>query len=382
MTSNFIDDELFMKIVDKDNLYESYRSVLSGDTKYTMEAMMFSMDEVYNLKALRESLLDGSYEFGGYISFLVYEPKERVVDAPHFKDKIVQLAIINVLREIYDPTFIFDSYACIEGKGTHKCAERIQEFLQRAKWEYGDDVYIIKGDLKKFYYSIDRSVVKKLLPKKIKCERTLELLFKIIDSAAVLGPKGIPLGNATSPLNANIVMNELDQFCKRKLSIKYYVRYMDDFFVICRNKEEANRLLPIINEFVETKLNMELNKWKTKIFPLEQGVNAIGFKIYTTHKLLRNDSKKKIKRKVKAMPRLIVEGRMAIQTAEQMLNSWKGHADFANSYNFIQKLINKHDFLYLVKKGDKELLKIDIKKLKAGYYADKKYKLSQLQVSN
>lgn len=350
-------DGLFTRIVDEDNFYKAYRTCLKGKSKYKAEAMRFAIDEVYNLQRLRQSLIDETYQFGGYISFQVFEPKERTVDAPHFKDKIVQLAINNVLKEVFIPRFIRDSYACMDGRGTHKCAARISHFLRKAKWEYGDRAYIIKGDVSKFFYTIDREVLKKLLARKIKCMKTLRLLFKIIDSADVLDPRGLPLGNTISQLSANIYLNELDQFCKRKLSLKYYIRYMDDFIIIARSKDEANRTLKLIYEFMEAKLHLNLNRDKTKIFPINQGVNSIGYKIHATHRLLRNSSKKKIKRKVKAMPGLIKEGRLTVRKAEQMLNSWKGHADHADSYNFIQSLVEKHDFIYTGKKGK---LRIDM----------------------
>lgn len=346
-------------------MYKAYKKSLEGKCKYHIEAMKFVLDEVYNLEKLRQSLIDETYQFNGYTRFKVYEPKERVINAPHFKDKIVQLAINNVLKKVYNPCFIYDSYACIDDKGTHKCVDRISYFMRKAKWEYGEDAYIIKGDIKKFFYTINRDTLKRLLPKKIKCKKTLRLLFKIIDSADILGLLGLPLGNTLSQICANIYMNQLDQFCKRKLSLKYYVRYMDDFIIIVESKDEANRVLSLVEGFVEEKLHLKLNKDKTKIFPIEQGVNAIGYKIYATHRLLRNDSKKKIKKKIKAMPDLINGGKLTIEKAEQMLNSWKGHAEHANSYNFIQKLIKKHDFLYLKKKRNgKTVFKIDVSKLK------------------
>lgn len=353
-------DELFDKIVSKDNMNKAYRKALKGKGKYNPEAIEFSKDETYNLQKLTKSLMNETYTFDGYIRFPVFEPKERVVDAPHFKDKIVQLAINSILKEVYNPSFIFDSYACIDGKGTHKCVDRISHYMRKAKWEYGEETVIIKGDVKKCFYSFDRKILKKILPKKIKCEKTLRLIFKIIDSADILGLLGLPLGNTLSQICANIYLNELDQFCKRILSLKYYVRYMDDFIIIVENKEEVKRVLSLIYQFVDVQLCLVLNINKTKIFPINQGVNAIGYKIHPTHRLLRNDSKKKIKRKIKAMPHLIKEGKLTIKKAEQMLNSWLGHAGYANSYNFIQSLIKKYDFIYLSNKGT---IKIDINKL-------------------
>ena len=359
--------EIFDKITDEENLYNAYKKALKGKGKYHVEAMKFALDEIYNLNELRMSLINGTYKFDGYTTFTVYEPKERVINAPHFKDKIVQLAINNVLKDVYNPCFIFDSYACIDGKGTHKCVDRIQHLMRKAKWEYGEETAIIKGDVKKFFYTINRDILKNLLQKKIKCKKTLNLLFKIIDSADVIDLLGLPLGNTLSQICANVYMNELDQFCKRRLSLKYMIRYMDDFFIFVKNKEEANRVLDLIYVFVEEKLQLELNKNKTKIFPINQGLNAIGYKIYTTHRLLRNDSKKKIKRKLKAMPQLIIEGKMTIAKAEQILNSWLGHAKYGDSYNFIKSLMIKYHFLYLIKGKDKSVLKINYNILKRYY---------------
>lgn len=338
-------NDLFVKIIDKENVIKGYKKALQGKGKYNPEAMEFALNEVYNLKQLRESLIDETYKFDGYIRFPVFEPKERIVDAPHFKDKIIQLAINNVLKEVYNPTFIFDSYACIDDKGTHKCVDRISYFIRKAKWEYGDDAYIVKLDVKKFFYSIDREILKFLLAKKIRCKKTLRLLYKIIDSADLIDLLGLPLGNTLSQICANVILNELDNYCKRKMSIRYYVRYMDDSIIIVRNKVEANEILKLIGEFIKSELHLNLNGNKSKIFPLEQGVNAIGYKIYPTHRLLRNDCKKKIKRKIKAMPKLILDGKMSIQKAEQILNSWLGHSSHANSYNFIQKIVSKHGFI-------------------------------------
>lgn len=355
--------QIFDQIVDIKNLEKAYHKSQKGQGKYKVQAMKFSRNQTYNLLKLRQSLIDGSYEFGGYTKFKVYEPKERIIYAPTYIDKIVQLAINNIIKEIYNQSFIYDSYACIDNKGTHKAVERISYFMRKASWEYGDKAFIIKIDIQKFFYTIDREILKKLLPKKIKCKRTLELIYKIIDSADNIDSLGMPLGNTLSQICANIYMNELDQYCKRKLRLHYYVRYADDIVVIVKNKNEAKAKLKLIKEFLETKLNLKTNDNKTKIFPISQGVNTVGFKIYITHRLLRNSSKKKIKRKAKKMKNLIKTGKMTIEKAEQILNSWLGHAKYGNSYNFIQRLLNKNNYICF---NNKEILKIEINKLQEG----------------
>lgn len=312
---------------------------------------------------LKEELENETYKFRGYFEFKVNEPKERIINAPYYRDKVVQLAINNVLKEMYFPTFIYDSYACIDDKGTHECVERISYFMRKAKWQYGNEAYIVKVDMKKFFYSIDREVLKKLLPKKIKCKRTLRLLFHIIDSADSIDGLGLPLGNTISQLCANIIMNELDQYCKRNLRIKHYVRYADDVVIIVENKEKALEIKSKIIRYTENKLNLKVNKNKTKIFPISQGVNTVGFKMHATHKLIRNDSKKKIKRKLKKMKRLIIDGKLSVDKTEQIINSWYGHAKQGNSYNFVNKALSKYDYIYL---NDDNVLKVDTNKLKEG----------------
>ena len=338
---------LFDRILKMDNLESAFKQTQKGKGKYDADSMKFYSNLTYNLQ--------------DYINFKVYEPKEREINAPHFEDKLVQLAINNLLKDLIQPKFVYDSYACIEGKGTHKCVERISYFLRKASWQYGDTATIIKIDIKKFFYSINRDILKTHLPKIIKCKRTLNLIFKIIDSADMIDLVGLPLGNTLSQICANIYMNILDQYCTRVLRIKYYVRYADDIVIVVENIEKAKEVLDNIRNFIETVLDLKTNINKTKIFPLEQGVNTVGFKIYKTHRLLRSDSKKKIKRRIKAMPHLINEGRLTIGKAEQMLNSWKGHSDYGCNFNFLTRLITRNPFIYINEKGT---LKINRNKLK------------------
>lgn len=359
-------DDLFNRITDEENMYKAYKKSLKSKGKYKIDAMIFSQNETYNLRELRNSLINETYEFSGYFEFPVFEPKERVINAPFYIDKVVQLSINNILKQVYNKCFIHDSYACIDNKGTHKCVDRISYFMRKAKWQYGEDAYIVKMDIKKFFYSIDRKVMKDLLPKRIKCKRTLNLLAKIIDSANDIDPLGMPLGNTLSQICANIYMNEVDQYAKRSLSLKYYVRYADDIIIIVENKQKAINTKKLITKFANEKLNLMMNENKTKIFPIEQGVNAIGYKIYSTHRLLRNDSKKKIKRKARKFPKLYQEGKISIEKIEQILNSWLGHAGYASSYNFIESLIKRNDYIYISNEGNLKVNKIKLRELDKG----------------
>ena len=208
---------------------------------------------------------------------------------------------------------------------------------------------------------MDRKVLKRLLRQKIKCSQTLDLLDITIDSFP--GDVGLPPGSLSCQLCANIYLNELDQFCKRILGLKYYVRYTDDIVIIVENKEKARQVLKDIEWYIGEHLHLSLHPEKSKIFPLAQGVNSIGFKIHPTHRLLRNDCKKKIKRKIRKMPHLISEGHMTVEKANQMLRSWTGHAQHGCSRNFIQSLLDRYQYLSVDGKG---LLTINTNKLPGG----------------
>lgn len=243
----------------------------------------------------------------------------------------------------------------MDDRGTHKAVDQVQRNLRKAHWEWGDKAYICKADVRKFFYSIDRDILKRIYRKKIKETDVLRVMDEIIDSSAEISAVGLPLGNTLSQLCANIYMNEFDQYCKRYLGYKYYVRYADDIIIILPNKKEAQKAKYEFETFLKERLKMDSNKQKTQVFPINQGVNAYGFKVYRTHRLLRNDSKKSIKRKVKKMPRLIALGKMSITTANTMLASWSGHAKYASSINFIQSILNKRPYIKL----ENNILKIN-----------------------
>lgn len=342
------DASLISRITSTENMEKAYSRTQKGKAKYRREALMFSKDETSNLLKLQQEIRNGSYMPEPLFVFKVFEPKPRLIHAPHYRDKIVQIAVINVLKKVYQPRFIYHTYSCLDDKGTHKCVTAIYKMMRKAKWEYGTNAYIVKIDFRKFFYSIDRDILKRILLKRINCPEAYALICKIVNVSESMGDKGLPLGNATSQLFANILLNEVDQYAKRRLKIRHYVRYNDDIVIIANGKEKARSALSSIGSFADVHLNLQLNCDKSKIFPIEQGVNTVGFKIYSTHLLLRNDSKKKIKRKLSKFKRLLIEEKITPEKVEQILNSWLGHAKQCNYWNFLCKLLNKFDYIQYV----------------------------------
>lgn len=337
---------LYERIYDTKNLEESYKRTQSGNRKYRKEAIYFAMSKERKLRCLQKELEDRTYRPGSYIEFYVFEPKKRLVHAPHIRDKIVQFSIHTVLQGIYRSVFIKDSYACLEEKGTHEAVHRIQHYMRLAQWKY-EEPYIVKIDVRKFFYSINRDILKTIYRKKIpESEQDfLRILDMIVDSSPE-GERGLPLGNVTSQDFANIYLNEVDQFCKRYLGLKWYVRYMDDICIIVKDRETARNVLAKIRTYAKDHLDLELNE-KTHIYPLAQGINTLGFRIHTTHLEVRNSSKAAMKRRIKKIDEKVQSGRLTKKQAQQAVNAWLGHARHSNSYNLAKKIFEKYDYIQI-----------------------------------
>lgn len=337
---------LYERIYDTKNLEESYKRTQSGNRKYRKEAIYFAMSKERKLRCLQKELEDRTYRPGSYIEFYVFEPKKRLVHAPHIRDKIVQFSIHTVLQGVYRPVFIKDSYACLEDKGAHEAVHRIQHYMRLAQWKY-EEPYIVKIDVRKFFYSINRDILKTIYRKKIpESEQDfLRILDMIVDSSPE-GERGSPLGNVTSQDFANIYLNEVDQFCKRYLGLKWYVRYMDDICIIVKDRETARDVLAKIRTYVKDHLDLELNE-KTHIYPLAQGINTLGFRIHTTHLEVRNSSKAAMKRRIKKIDEKVQSGRLTKKQAQQAVNAWLGHARHSNSYNLAKKIFEKYDYIQI-----------------------------------
>ncbi len=243
------------------------------------------------------------------------------------------------------PRFITTTYACLENRGTHKAVETVEKYLRIYKRNYGD-FWILKCDIKKFFYNIDPEILLRIIKKFVKDKKLYNFTKLLIYDGREPNEKvGIPIGNYTSQYFANIYLNELDQYVKRELHIKYYVRYMDDFIFLLKTKNECIELKKKVSNFLEKNLHLELNN-KSRYYPYKMGVNFCGYRIFTTHRLLRNSSKKKIFRKVKAWNYLFRKNKLDLSHSLQSLYSWLGHASHCNSYKLTKKVLNSCNFIY------------------------------------
>lgn len=312
---------------------------------YKKEIIEFEMNLENNIINLINNIKNKTYRLGKYRSFIVYEPKTRVINSLPYIDRVVhQWYIEEFIKPYFMPKFISTTYACLPDRGTHKAVDNVQRNLRIFKRNYGD-FWILKCDIRKFFYSIDSNILFNIMKKYIKDKDLLYLTRIIIyDSHVDDSSVGIPIGNYTSQFFANIYLNELDQFAKHTLKLRFYTRYMDDFIILLKTKEECISIKKQIELFLDTHLKLYLND-KSRYYPYKMGVNFCGYRIFTTHRLLRTNSKKKIKKQVKKFNALYSQNKLDLNFAMASMNSWFAHASHCDSYKLQQKVLKSSKFI-------------------------------------
>ncbi|WP_440056137.1 reverse transcriptase domain-containing protein [Pseudoalteromonas sp. T1lg65] len=256
----------YEKIYQFENILNAAYQCRKGKTT-SASALAFFNNLEENIVQIQNELMWEMYSVLPYRHFYVFEPKRRLISAPHFKDRVIHRAICNVIKPLFDKQYIYDSYACRKGKGAHAGADRAQRFIKQVESENGK-AYALKADISKYFSSIDHQILKSILGAKLKCQRTRNLLFYIIDkSPSDAAGVGIPLGNLTSQIFANIYLHELDHFAKHTLKARRYIRYMDDFTIIHHDKRALHEYREKIEGFLYKNLRLKTNS-KTQVFPI------------------------------------------------------------------------------------------------------------------
>jgi len=347
---------IYPKLYTYENLYQAYLEARKAK-RFRDEVLEFTFNLEENLMQLSEELKNHTYRITGYREFYIYEPKQRLIMALPFRDRVVQWAIYQLINPTLDKTYIDDSYGCRVGKGTHSAVKRLHYWLNQVNRK-PVKYYYLKLDISKYYYRIDHDILINILEKKIKDTELLDLLIGIIkfDGTAFgmkldgkvenpedrLFGKGMPIGNLTSQMFANLYLNELDQYCKRELSIKYYVRYMDDVIILSDNKKLLHEYKTLIEDFLNNKLNLHLNN-KTAIRPITLGVEFVGFKVWPTHIKMRKSTALKMKRRIKYVVKQYNKNLIPFDKVNAIVQSYMGIMKHCNSYNLQEKIFNKLD---------------------------------------
>ncbi len=316
--------KLWDEFISKENFEKACHNAQLGKKNH-YGVILFNRNPVENLEHVRQSVITGTFRTSEYRSRKIYEPKERTIYMlPFMPDRIVQHALMNVLIPCMEKIFIAHSYACITGKGSLKAAQTCSKFVRRNK-------YALKCDIRKFYPSIDHEILSAMYHRTFKEEKLLKIIDDIIFSFP--GGKNCPIGNYVSQWSGNFYLTALDNFVKRHLKCRDYLRYCDDFILFSDNKKYLHDCRIKIEKFLKDKLKLEYSR--ADVFATKQGVDFCGYRMFGKFVLLRKSTALRMKRKVKK----IQEKDKISDRDKSVIASIKGWMKHANTGN-LRKSMN------------------------------------------
>lgn len=349
---------MFNTICTFEHLLESYYLARNGN-RYKEYSCQFDLYLESNLLKLRYELTQGLYRPLPYTYFVVSYPKKRHVAAPHFRDRVLQHALVSTIEPVFDNMFITDAYACRINKGTHYAAKRVKKFLQAAHCQKPHQpVYALQCDVRHFFSSISWDILLALVYKRIPCLQTRRLITSIITTHQavdtwkrpiqlpddVISPtlrRGLPIGNLTSQLFANIYLHELDFFVKQTLREKWYGRYMDDFFILHHDKHHLLEVRKQIDAFLHDRLKLTLHPNKNTILSSVNGIPFVGYRIYYDHMCIRGSTLLRFQKRLQQTKRRVRMGKIPQAELDEKIISFQGHLKHANAYGLSNCMIEK-----------------------------------------
>jgi retron-type reverse transcriptase len=322
---------LYPQIYDIKNLILAYKKARKGKSKkdYVIE---FERCLGKNLRQLQKELFLEIYFPKNLASFILRDPKVRIISKSDFRDRIVHHAVCNVIESIFQKTFIYSSCANQKKKGTLFGITIFEKYKRKVTQNLSKEAFCLKCDIKKYFENVNLKILLNIISKKIKCKSTIVLIEKILYNFS--NKKGMPLGNLTSQFFANIYLNKLDYFIKHKLRCKYYIRYVDDFIILDKSNKYLRSIKNKIDIFLKEKLKIELHKKKTKIIFLSSCIDFIGFRNYYYHRLPRKRNILSMKRKIK----LFNQNKISKEKFNEILNGWIAYVKWSDSYSPIRNL--------------------------------------------
>ncbi len=285
-----------------ENLLEAWQEFVRGK-RHRRDVQEFERDLMTNILALHRDLTAKTYTHSPHQAFNISDPKPRNIHKASVRDRLLHHALYRVLYPFFDRTFIADSFSCRKDRGMHKAINRFREFGYIVSKNNTRTCWVLKCDIRKFFASIDHNILLCILWQYIPDKDILWLLECVIGSFASTAPgKGLPLGNLTSQLFANVYLNEFDQFVRHKIHFKHYVRYADDFIFLSEDRMALQNALPLIDGFLRGKLKLVLHPQKVFIKTLASGVDFLGWVHFPFHRVLRISTKRRMMKRLEETP--------------------------------------------------------------------------------
>jgi retron-type reverse transcriptase len=291
----------FEEVISLENLCEAWQEFIRGK-RGKKDVQEFSLSLLDELVLLHEELVRGVYRHGAYHEFRINDPKPRVIHKASVRDRLLHHAIHRKLYPHFARRFITDSFSCQKDKGVHRALDRFQRQIWKVSRNHSRTSWVLKCDIRKFFASVDHFVLAELLEKQITDLKLLSLLHEIIGSFSVSPCKGIPLGNLTSQLFANVYMNPLDQFVKHDLRIRQYIRYADDFVFLSSDRAESLATLQAVRRFLSNTLALDLHPDKIVLKTAASGVDFLGWVHFPHYRVLRTKTKNRMRKRIKQKP--------------------------------------------------------------------------------
>lgn len=321
----------FEDIVSIDNLFLSWQEFIRGK-RNKMDVLEFSFRLMDNIFDLRNDLVNHTYKHGEYKQFRINDPKPRIIHKASVRDRLLHHAVYGALYPFFDKLFISDSFSCRNNKGTFRALDRFRRFAYIVSKNNTKPCWVLKCDIKKFFASVNQEILVKILQKRISDKNLINMLKEIIFS---FRPNGLPLGNLTSQLFANIYLNEFDQFIKQKLRIRYYIRYADDFVIFSESRAYLESIIPELKGFLQKELRLDLHPNKIYFRKLRHGIDFLGWVNFFNSRVLRPKTVKRMIKRIEDNPSL------------RVLASYLGLLSHGNTKNIRDKVLRSQLTYYL-----------------------------------
>jgi retron-type reverse transcriptase len=328
----------FNEVISLENLCEAWQEFIRGK-RNKKDVQKFSLSLIDELVSLHEDLASGRYRHGPYHEFRINDPKPRLIHKASVRDRLLHHAIHRKLYPHFAKKFIADSFSCQKGKGMHRALDRFRAKHRKVSRNHSRACWVLKCDIRKFFASMDHFILASLLEEEIHDQKLLTLLLEIISSFEVSPGKGIPLGNLTSQLFANIYMHPFDEFVKHTLRIKHYIRYADDFvFVLDRvGVQRAASLQDKIRRYLWDKPALEIHPNKIEFKTIASGIDFLGWVHFPHHRVLRTKTKRRMLRAVVGATR-----RVAPTEYDPIIQSYLGMLTHGDAYELQNEIQNIH----------------------------------------
>lgn len=331
---------LYPLIISAENLFAAWE-VFKSDKRNKPDVAEFEQKVEQHIFQMRRDLRDKTYKHGPYYGFWVHDPKRRRIHKATVRDRVLHHAIFRIINPIFEPTFIPTSFSCRMGKGTHKGVESVRDMLRAESKNGAKQCWVLKCDVRKFFDSVDHSVLLGILKRPVEDADAFGLLTKIVESYSTTEDKGIPIGNLTSQMFANIYMGEFDHFVKHSLRVKRYARYTDDFVAMSTDKKYLENLLPPMRDFLKERLKLELHPQKVTIRKYRQGADFLGYVVLPHNIAIRTRTKKRMFRKMAERVAAYQSGTINKAAMDGALSSYLGVMSHADAHELTERFRNQ-----------------------------------------